>query len=56
MDMQREAKLIQEIDTLRGELKSFQSRVAEWDRVKQEYQQIDITECKRVEQSLHARR
>jgi hypothetical protein len=54
--MQHEAKLIQKIDTLRGELKSYQSREAEWERTEQERHQIDITERKRVEESLHARR
>ncbi len=52
MDMQREAELIQEIDTLRGELKSYQSREAEWKRAEQECQQTDITECKKSEEEI----
>ncbi|MFZ2098030.1 MAG: GAF domain-containing protein [Anaerolineales bacterium] len=52
MDTQREAKLNQEIDTLRGELKSYQSREAEWERAKQERQQIDITRRKQAEEEI----
>jgi PAS domain S-box-containing protein len=54
MDMQRDAKLIQEIDTLGGELKSYQSREAGWERAEQERQQIDFTVCKQSEETLQA--
>jgi PAS domain S-box-containing protein len=53
MDTPREAALIQEIDTLRGELTSYQSREAEWERTKQELQQIDIIGRTRAEEPLH---
>ena len=36
METQRKAALIQEIATLRGELKIYQSRDAKWERTKQE--------------------
>jgi hypothetical protein len=49
METQRKAALIQEIATLRGELKVYQSREAEWERGKQECQQIDITERKQAD-------
>ena len=52
MDKQREAALIQEIDTLRGELKSYQSREAEWEQANQERQQIDITERKQADEEI----
>ena len=49
METQRETALIHEIESLRGKLKSYQSREAEWDKAKQERQQIDITERKQSE-------
>jgi PAS domain S-box-containing protein len=52
MDTQRKAELIQEIDTLRSELKSYQSREAEWKRAKQDRQQIDITAHKQAEEEI----
>jgi len=52
MDTQREAALIQEIDALRSELKSYQSREAEWERHKQEYQPNDITERRLAEEEI----
>jgi PAS domain-containing protein len=54
MDGQHENELIQEIDTLRGEFKSYQSRKAEWEQSEQECQQIDLTECKHSEETLQA--
>ncbi len=52
MDKQREAALIQEIDTLRGKIKSYQSREAEWERGKQEDQQVDVTERELAEEEI----
>jgi hypothetical protein len=49
MDKQREVALIQVIDTLRGELKVYQSRDTEWNRANQERQQIDISELKQAD-------
>jgi PAS domain S-box-containing protein len=52
MDTQHKTELIQEINTLRGEPKSYQSREAEWERAKQECQQIYYTAHKQVEEEL----